>query len=128
MSLGAGEIAIIFILVLVLFGPQRLPELARGLGKGMRELRKATAEIQQQLNLIGEYDESSSKKPQRPLNTRLPSAAQAYNEVSDENTAGMEEQTASAEPRENETYESEQAGNPERIGNQHKEESTTFET
>jgi sec-independent protein translocase protein TatA len=87
MSLGAGEIAIIFVLVLVLFGPQRLPELARGLGKGMRELRKATAEIQQQLSLIGEYDETGPKQRQQPLNSQIPSAAEAYeasNEDGDE--------------------------------------------
>lgn len=80
MSLGAGEIAIIFVLVLILFGPQRLPELARGLGKGMRELRKVTAEIQQQLSLLGDYDENESKRRERPLNSRLPSAAEAYSD------------------------------------------------
>ena len=46
---GTPELLIIFILVLVLFGPNKIPELARGLGKGLREFRKATNEIRNQL-------------------------------------------------------------------------------
>ena len=45
---GTPELMIIFILVLVLFGPNKIPELARGLGKGLREVRKATNEIRNQ--------------------------------------------------------------------------------
>jgi len=46
---GTPELMIIFILVLVLFGPNKIPELARGLGKGLREFRKASHEIRKQL-------------------------------------------------------------------------------
>ncbi len=48
---GSGEIAVIFVLVLLLFGPDKLPELARGIGRGMREIRKATDEVRRQLRL-----------------------------------------------------------------------------
>jgi sec-independent protein translocase protein TatB len=44
-NLGAGEIAVIAILALLLLGPQRLPELARGLGKFMREFRRQTDDV-----------------------------------------------------------------------------------
>lgn len=43
--LGTQEIAIIGIGILVLFGAKRLPELARGMGEGMREFKKAVKEI-----------------------------------------------------------------------------------
>ena len=49
MSLGGMEIMVIVVLVLVLFGPDKLPELARGVGRGMREIRKITGEFQNQL-------------------------------------------------------------------------------
>ena len=49
MSLGFGEILLILLIVLLLFGAKRLPELARGLGQGMREFRKATTEIQDEI-------------------------------------------------------------------------------
>ena len=40
-NLGTGELLIIFIVILLLFGAKRLPELARGLGKGINEFKDA---------------------------------------------------------------------------------------
>jgi len=50
-SIGMPEIIVIFIVILMLFGSKRLPGLARGLGKGIRELKKATNELKNELNL-----------------------------------------------------------------------------
>jgi sec-independent protein translocase protein TatA len=41
---GFQELLIILVVVLVLFGGRKLPELAKGLGQGMREFKKATRE------------------------------------------------------------------------------------
>ena len=41
-NLGGGEIILILALVLILFGAKKLPELARGLGQGIREFKRAT--------------------------------------------------------------------------------------
>lgn len=49
MSLGFGEILVILFIVLLLFGAKRLPELAKGLGQGMREFKKATSDIQEEM-------------------------------------------------------------------------------
>ncbi len=49
---GTPELAVIFVLVLILFGPDKIPELARQLGKGMREIRKASNEFKRQMNLL----------------------------------------------------------------------------
>lgn len=48
---GTPELAVIFLLVLLLFGPEKLPELARMIAKGTRELRKMTTEFRRQMNL-----------------------------------------------------------------------------
>lgn len=48
---GTAELGVIFVLVLLLFGPDKLPELARNLGKGVREVRKMTADLQKQFRL-----------------------------------------------------------------------------
>jgi sec-independent protein translocase protein TatB len=44
-NLGAGEIAVILVVALLLLGPDKLPELARGIGKFMREFRRQTDDV-----------------------------------------------------------------------------------
>ncbi len=44
-SFGGQEILVILVLVLLLFGAKRLPELARSLGQGIKEFRKSVKEI-----------------------------------------------------------------------------------
>ena len=44
-NLGGGEIILILALVLILFGAKKLPELAKGLGTGIKEFKKATKEV-----------------------------------------------------------------------------------
>lgn len=46
-SLGMQEIIIIFILALIIFGPRKLPELGKTLGKGLAEFKKASNELKQ---------------------------------------------------------------------------------
>lgn len=45
-NLGATEIIVIVGVILLFFGAKKIPELAQGLGKGIREFKKATKEIQ----------------------------------------------------------------------------------
>ncbi|HEX4962365.1 MAG TPA: twin-arginine translocase TatA/TatE family subunit [Thermoanaerobaculia bacterium] len=49
-SLGVPEIAFILVLALLIFGPKKLPEIGRTLGKGMAEFRKATNELKRSVN------------------------------------------------------------------------------
>ncbi len=44
-NLGGSEIILILALVLILFGARKLPELAKGLGQGIKEFKKATREV-----------------------------------------------------------------------------------
>ncbi len=44
-SIGVPEILLILLVILVLFGARRLPEIGKGLGKGIREFKKASREI-----------------------------------------------------------------------------------
>ncbi len=48
--ISGQEIFIILIVVLLLFGANKIPEIAKGLGKGMREFRKATDDIKREIN------------------------------------------------------------------------------
>lgn len=48
-GLGTQEILIIFLIVLLLFGAKKLPELARGIGKSMGEFRKARDDFEREI-------------------------------------------------------------------------------
>jgi TatA/E family protein of Tat protein translocase len=50
-GIGFPELIIILVVALIVFGPKKLPELAKALGKGMAEFRKATHEIKESLDL-----------------------------------------------------------------------------
>ena len=49
MNLGLPEIVVIAVVALLVFGPSRLPELSRAVGRGMREFRKAVGEIEDRI-------------------------------------------------------------------------------
>lgn len=49
LNLGSGEIVIIVLLFLLFFGADKIPEMARSIGRGMREMKNATAEIQREI-------------------------------------------------------------------------------
>ena len=50
-GIGMPELIIIFVIALIIIGPKKLPDLARALGKGMTEFRKATNEIKSNLDM-----------------------------------------------------------------------------
>ncbi len=50
-SLGPFEILLIFLVILLVFGAKRIPEIARGLGKGIREFKAATSELKNELTV-----------------------------------------------------------------------------
>jgi sec-independent protein translocase protein TatB len=56
-GIGMPELIIIFVIALIIIGPKKLPDLARALGKGMAEFRKATNEIKENLNISDELQE-----------------------------------------------------------------------
>ncbi|MFA9197848.1 MAG: twin-arginine translocase TatA/TatE family subunit [Aquirufa sp.] len=49
-SLGGGEMLLIGLLILLFFGGKKLPELMKGLGKGIREFQNAKNDVKDQIN------------------------------------------------------------------------------
>ena len=64
MSLGPWEIALIILFVIILFGGKKLPELAKGLGLGLTEFKKATREIKDEVKNSVEDVNDNGKEPQ----------------------------------------------------------------
>ena len=50
-GIGTTELIIIMFIILLIFGAKKLPELAQGLGKGIREFKKASNDIQEELSM-----------------------------------------------------------------------------
>lgn len=48
-SIGGPELFLILLIIVILFGAKKLPELARGLGEGIREFRKAARDVQEEI-------------------------------------------------------------------------------
>jgi sec-independent protein translocase protein TatA len=64
-SLGATEIILIIVAIVLLFGAKKIPELAQGVGKGMREFKKAVKEVEEDITEIKDdvkSDQKSDKK------------------------------------------------------------------
>jgi sec-independent protein translocase protein TatA len=61
-GIGAQELILIFLVILLLFGAKRIPEIASGLGKGLREFKKAMRDTQEEIEKAGEEKKIEEKK------------------------------------------------------------------
>lgn len=61
-NLGAGEIILIVLVILLLFGAKKIPELARGLGKGMSEFKKGLKDVETDLKNASDEEKKIENK------------------------------------------------------------------
>lgn len=59
-NIGTGEIIVIGLVILLVFGPKRLPEILRSFGKGMREIKKSMSEVENEIK--NSMDDDNDKK------------------------------------------------------------------
>ena len=76
-GLGGSEIGLVFLIVLLIFGPSQIPKMARGLGQALREFRKAQREITDEVNREEPPADKADKvdKPAAPGGTGTGSGA-----------------------------------------------------
>ncbi len=75
-ALGGWEWVIVILAVLLLFGAKKIPELARGLGQGIKEFKKATREV------TDEIHNAAEEKPAAPAKSVTDSSSQPGQTVS----------------------------------------------
>lgn len=95
---GPLELIIIFAVVLLIFGAKRIPEIARGIGKGIREFKDATSEISRELE--SEAQDRQINQPRTPQQGQ-PQARQPQQEPADAKETAPSDDT-SGTPEESE--------------------------
>lgn len=61
-NLGMGELTVIALVVVLLFGGKKIPELMHGVGKGVRSFKKGMSDIEEQINAPIEEEKKEEKK------------------------------------------------------------------
>lgn len=61
-NIGGGEIFFILLLVVMLFGADKIPEIARGLGKGIKDVKNAANDIKDEISRSGDNADKDLKK------------------------------------------------------------------
>ena len=61
-GIGPLEIGLVLLIVLLLFGAKRIPEIARSLGRGIKEFKKGVREVENEMNEPAEKEETPEKK------------------------------------------------------------------
>lgn len=117
--ISGGELVIVFLVVLLLFGSKKIPELARSLGKGMNEFKKATDEIKREFRENTQDLENEINNTSHSLNREMNSINDAFKETSTLDDpykhSGTEELEKDAIGKKNQDNENEAAGDENEI-------------
>jgi TatA/E family protein of Tat protein translocase len=65
-GIGMPELIVIFIVALLVFGPKKLPDLGRALGRGLAEFKRASEDLKAGLSADLQFDEEEKPSPQPP--------------------------------------------------------------
>jgi len=81
-DIGGSELMLIMVVILIFFGANKIPELARGLGKGIREFKDASREIRSEIENSGQpnqhYNAPSYQQPVQPSYPSTSAEPQPY--------------------------------------------------
>jgi sec-independent protein translocase protein TatB len=96
-GIGMPELIVILVMALLVIGPKKLPDLARALGKGMAELKKATQEVKDSLEVDESFKEMKKDLEDSVSGLNQPLDALGMNKWEDIVTAQAEEDKKSDE-------------------------------
>jgi sec-independent protein translocase protein TatA len=94
-GIGMPELIIILVIALLVIGPHKLPELARSLGKGLAEFKKATDDFQLNMReeaLKADEKEAAAKEAKEATPHEVPATEKAYVETAAQNASPAPEE------------------------------------
>ena len=100
-SLGPLEIFLVFLVILLIFGAKRIPEIARGLGKGISEFKRATQDMASEFNVEDQPRIDRQQQRRRPSGqtaARGSAQQQAQPQPRQQQTTQQQGQQAAAQP------------------------------
>jgi len=77
LGLSGGELVLVLVVILVLFGAKRIPEFAKGLGKGINEFKKASREVTDEIERAQDEAPPAPKAPSPSPNTQTAQTSSA---------------------------------------------------
>ena len=103
LNIGGGEMMLVIIAILLLFGGKKLPELARGLGKGIREFKDASEGVKREIHRnINSYDvKEEDRKQMENYTYREPEEDNHHSIHSEDDYYGMHEEQRTVKESEN---------------------------
>jgi sec-independent protein translocase protein TatA len=93
-NIGMPELIIIFVIALIIFGPRKLPELGRSLGKSINEFKRASNELRNTLDEEIRVEEARSTERQRPPEPVRPHAVDTADAYAGEEPHGVPRQSS----------------------------------
>jgi sec-independent protein translocase protein TatA len=97
-NLGGGEMLLIFLVILILFGPKKIPELATSLGKGLRKFREAKDGLEDQLKTAMKEPMEALQSAKSNFDMHVNAATQQVQETSKALEANVPTQTPAPLP------------------------------
>lgn len=71
--IGLPELVLILAIALIIFGPRKLPEIGKSIGKGLREFRQATSEVKKSVSVDDSYEEDRADEKTKKHKEESPS-------------------------------------------------------
>jgi TatA/E family protein of Tat protein translocase len=103
-GLGIGELIVIFVIALLVFGPKKLPELGKSLGKGLREFKRATEDLKSNFDEQIREAERSLQETKADIKTTIEAPANTISS-SEHTTTEHTTEPQTAEPVKNKPIE-----------------------
>lgn len=92
LNLGGGEVFLVVLVIILFFGSDKLPEIAKGLGKGIREINDAKAQIQNEIQKTTSGFQEELNKHTSEIKSELEKAGESFKKQIDDAATAIKDE------------------------------------